>query len=308
MALNRMPARHPEMPSGTEVAAFRTHQEASAAVERLADNQFPINTVTIVGSDLHMAEKVLTKLTPAKVALTGATQGLTWGLFMAIFTILFYPQAVALVPIIAIVVGVLLGMILSTASWSLNKNRGTFAAQSSLVATRYAVLVTEMPDRAFNILAGMPGNMSSQPRRPTRREPARVHAPARTDFSAPAETRDTAAGGPVRGEGEGGGATPDGARWDNVSGGGSQAAGTGGAGSAAGTGGAESTTGAGVAAGGASVGGTGGAGGAEQSPGTAADAGLKKPTEYGSRPDEVPRFGVRLSDMERERQGGDSAS
>ncbi len=265
MAFNRMPARHPEMPSGTEVAAFRTHQEASAAVEKLADNQFPINTVTIVGSDLHMAEKVLTKLTPAKVALTGATQGLTWGLFMAIFVILFYPQAVAFVPMIAIVVGVLLGMLLSTAAWALNKNRGTFAAQSSLVATRYAILVTEMPDRAFNILAGMPGNMSSQPRRPVRREPARTYTHGGADFSAPAQsTRSTPVSSSVRGEGDG---DEDGTRWDSV------------------------------------------AGQPRQTADTPAERGERKPTEYGSRPDEVPRFGVRISDAERERrQSQDSDS
>lgn len=258
MASNRLSVKHPQMPSGTEVAAFRTHEEASAAVERLAENQFPITTVTIVGSDLHMTEKVLTKLTPAKVALTGATQGLTWGLFMAIFSILFYPQAAAIVPLIAIVVGILLGMLLSTTSWALSKSRGSFAAQSGLVATRYAILVTEMPDRAFTILSGMPGNLSSQPRRPVRRD--HVTALGSPDFSAPPVPEPTAGEERVV-------AAP---RWDNVSH-------------------APNAT--------------------ESAPvqqGQTNEGAETKPTEYGSRPDEAPRFGVRVSDVERERMKTDS--
>lgn len=258
MASNRLSVKHPQMPSGTEVAAFRTHEEASRAVERLAENQFPITAVTIVGSDLHMTEKVLTKLTPAKVALTGATQGLTWGLFMGIFTILFYPQAAAVVPLIAIVVGILLGMLLSTTSWALSKNRGSFAAQSGLVATRYAILVTEMPDRAFNILSGMPGNLSSQPRRPVRREHAGTGMGS-PDFSAP-PTPDAATAG------EGVVAGP---RWDNVS---------------------HSPIGAGSTP-------------AQQTQPKEGEE--TKPTEYGSRPDEAPRFGVRVSDLEREQMKTD---
>lgn len=260
MASNRLSVKHPQMPTGTEVAAFRTHQEASGAVERLAENQFPITAVTIVGSDLHMAEKVLTKLTPAKVALTGATQGLTWGLFMGIFAILFYPQAPALVPLIAIVVGVLLGMVLSTTAWALSKNRGSFAAQSGLVASRYAILVTEMPDRAFSILSSMPGNLSSQPRRPARREHAGTSGVGSPDFSAP-PTPDAA---PLAGD------AGAGVQWDNVS---------------------HSPMGAGSTP-------------APQS--QPKDGAETKPTEYGSRADEAPRFGVRVSDAERERMKTDT--
>lgn len=170
MPRNIMSQRSPQMPSGTEVAAFRTHEEATAAVERLADEGFPLPAVTIVGSDLHLAERIMGKMTPAKVAISGAAQGLTWGLMMAIFSILFYPGANFIIPLILVCAGVLIGMIISTVAWAMSKSRGNFAVQSTMVATRYAVLVAEMPDRAFRLLSGMPGNLTGQPRRPSRRD------------------------------------------------------------------------------------------------------------------------------------------
>lgn len=162
--------RHPQLPTGTEVAAYRTHEEAAAAVEKLAENQFPLASVTIVGSNLHLVERVLERLTPARVARAGATQGLTWGLLMALFSILFYPQAATVIPVVLIVVGVLIGMLFTMLSWAVSRHRGTYAAESSLVASRYAVLVSEMPDKAFALLTGTPGNLAATPRRPVRRD------------------------------------------------------------------------------------------------------------------------------------------
>lgn len=228
MPRNIVSSRSPQMPVGTEVAAFRTHAEATAAVEKLSEEQFPLTSVTIVGSDLHMAEQILGRMTPARVALTGATQGLTWGLLMALFSLLLYPQAGAIIPAILIVVGILLGVFITMISWALRKNRGSFAAQSTLVASRYAVLVSEMPDRAFTLLSGIPGNLTSSPRRPVRREDYPRHQVVAT----PQEP------------------TPGDPRWSQVS--------------------PEVP--------------------AQQDP----QVGPLKPTEYGSRRDEVPRFGVRL--------------
>lgn len=249
----RMSSRHPQMPQGTEIAAFKTHEEASDAVEVLAENQFPLTTVTIVGSDLHLAEKIVGRLTPARVALTGATQGLTWGLMMAVFSILFYPQAAALIPVVLIVVGVLLGMVINTAAWAMSAKRGKFAAQSSLVASRYAILVTEMPDRAFNLLSRLPGNLTAGPRRPVRRDAERVRAPggeaAASGLAAPT-SRDVASSSSDPGT------LAPGSRAEGYA------------------------------------------------PQSVAEKSSEPsgPTEYGSRPDEQPRFGVRLSPDQRPSQ------
>ncbi len=231
MARNIISKRSPQMPVGTEVAAFRTHEEATKAVEKLAEEQFPLPSVTIVGSDLHLAERIIGRMTPAKVAMAGATQGLTWGLMMAVFSILFYPQANAALPVVLIVTGILIGVLVTTVAWALSKSRGSFAVQTSMVASRYAVLVSEMPDKAFTLLAHQPGNLAASPRRPVRRsEP--VHTREVDSYSAETEKI---------GEDE---------RWTAVA--------------------------------------------VEEEVVSAPS----KPTEYGSRPDEAPRFGVRLSDRD----------
>lgn len=190
MARNMLTQSSPKMPSGTEVAAFRTHEEATAAVEVLAKDGFPLTAVTVVGSDLHLAERIIGKMTPTKVAISGATQGLMWGLMMGIFSMLFYTEATFLVPLILVCAGVLLGMVISVVGWSLSKNRGSFAVQSTMVATRYAVLVAQMPDRAFKLLAHVPGNIAGQPRRPVRRgeagESGAPHSSGQGRPSAPA--------------------------------------------------------------------------------------------------------------------------
>lgn len=249
MARNIVSTSSPRMPVGTEVAAFRTHEEATAAVELLSENQIPIAGVTIVGSDLHLAERILGRMTPGRVALTGATQGLTWGLLMGVFSILFYPGAPVIIPITLIAVGVLLGVLITSISWAMRKKRSNFVAQSTMVASRYAILVEEMPDRAFSVLAGVPGNMAGQPRRPVRREGAERLSPIPVTPPAPQATE--VLGGTPEARAYGEGAT-------------------------------ESTA------------------ASETEP-----AEPQGPTGYGSRPDEAPRFGVRLSDVQKPEEPND---
>lgn len=164
-----MVGKYPTMPNGTEVAAYRSYDEAVDAVERLSAADFPLNTVTIVGSDLHMVETVLGKLTPGKIALGGATQGLTWGLLMGLFSILLFKDSSPLIPIFAILIGVLGGILLSVLGWSTTRNRRDFAARSQMVATRYALLVSEQTDKAFQLLQGTTGNLAQRPKTRVRR-------------------------------------------------------------------------------------------------------------------------------------------
>ncbi len=157
-----------QMPAGTQVALYKTHQEASAAVDKLGEEDFPLAAVTIAGSDLHVVEQVMGRLTPARVALTGAGQGLTWGLLMGFFSLLAWPTAGVYIAMIAVAMGVLIGVLLNVVMWAASRNKRTFYSRSSMVASRYAVLVTEQVDRAFKILSGSPGNISEGPKRPSR--------------------------------------------------------------------------------------------------------------------------------------------
>src|SRR5690625_5951628 len=72
----------PILPRGEELAAFETYLEAQRAVDFLSDKEFPVQHVTIVGSDLRMVERVTGRLTYARVALAGALSGALFGLFV----------------------------------------------------------------------------------------------------------------------------------------------------------------------------------------------------------------------------------
>ena len=45
----------PVMPSGTEIASYRTYAEAQAAVDFLSDEEFDVKSITIVGIPVAIA-------------------------------------------------------------------------------------------------------------------------------------------------------------------------------------------------------------------------------------------------------------
>lgn len=173
MSNNRAVSREmPTLPTGTEVASYGQYDQAVAAVAALAESQFPLQSVSIVGTDLHMVERVVGKVTPARVALVGAGQGLSWGLLLALMVMLFADKYSVIIPLLAIGAGIGVGMLTAVLSWSGQRGRRSFAAQSQLVATRYALLVSEQTDRAYQLLQGSQGNLNRVQRRRVRRPEA----------------------------------------------------------------------------------------------------------------------------------------
>ena len=188
--------RYPTMPVGIEVAAFETYEAATAGVSRLADVDFPLPAVSIVGSGVHLAEQITGRLTPGRVALAGATQGLTWGLLLGLTMALLGGQDSPVFPVAAIIAMVALGMVFSLVSWASSKPRRQFTLRSQVVATRYAVLVAQQPDWAYNVLQDADGNLlRSRAARPVRSAaPVPTNPAAAVPASGP-DRRET--GGPL---------------------------------------------------------------------------------------------------------------
>lgn len=151
----RLNGPYPEMPKGTEVGSFNSYDSAAQAVERLGEAGFPLASITIVGSDLHIAEDIVGKLTPAKVALAGATQGLAWGIAFGLMLFVLMGNTAGFYPLFGVALGVLLGIVMTVAPWALNQKKRGFASRSQLVASRYALLVSEQADLAFRLLQEM---------------------------------------------------------------------------------------------------------------------------------------------------------
>lgn len=150
MTMNRTARvpRVPTLPTGEQVASFGTYLEAQQAVDYLADKQFPVQSVTIVGTDLRMVERVTGRLTYSRVALAGLATGAWFGLFVGLLLSIFSAADQVWLPIFpAIAIGAAFGILFSVISYALTGGRRDFTSSSQIVAAAYALLCT--PEHAF---------------------------------------------------------------------------------------------------------------------------------------------------------------
>lgn len=132
----------PTPPTGWPIGSYTQYEDAQRAVDFLADNNFEVSTVTIVGVDLMLVERVIARLTWGRVLAGGAASGAWFGLFVGIFFSLFSSQtANTFVPIlVGLVIGVVFGVVFAAAGYATARGRRDFSSSSQLVAGRYDVL------------------------------------------------------------------------------------------------------------------------------------------------------------------------
>lgn len=168
------------LPNGTEVASYATYAEAQAGVDYLVEKGFNVRDITIVGTDLHMVEHITGRLSPLRVAFSGASSGLMWGGFFGLLMSFANQGLPGLVWVaIGAAGGALVGMAMALLSYVLRGGSRDFVSHSHVIASRYAVLASSSAQQAFDLLQKTPGNQ----RRPA---PAPVRASRRND-GAPTE-------------------------------------------------------------------------------------------------------------------------
>ena len=147
--------QYSDVPRGQVVGTYDTYAEAQRAVDFLSDEQFPVQHVSIVGSDLKMVENVLGRLTRGRAALAGAASGAWFGLFVGILLSLFASNntnAFGLV-IAALLYGAVFGAIFGFVGHALSRGKRDFTSKSKIVASSYQVHCTwAEADRAREIL------------------------------------------------------------------------------------------------------------------------------------------------------------
>src|SRR5215218_9058114 len=74
---------------GVQVGSYDSYEQAQAAVDYLSDEKFPVENVTIVGSDLRQIEQVTGRLTTGRAMAAGAAAGAWWGLFVGLLLGIF---------------------------------------------------------------------------------------------------------------------------------------------------------------------------------------------------------------------------
>ena len=121
----------PTPPTGWVVASYATYLEAQRAVDHLADHDFPVEKVTIVGVDLMQVERVMGRLSWGRVLLSGLMTGVWFGLF------------------IGLMLGIFATEVLGPGLYAATRGQRDFASTSQLVANRYDILCE--PDGAEKV-------------------------------------------------------------------------------------------------------------------------------------------------------------
>ena len=132
-------ARLPMLPDGWPVSSYNTYKDVQQAVDYLADNDFPVQGITIVGIDPVLLERVDAHLTWRRVLTTGTMSGAWLGLFVGLLLSLFTVGG-PLPIMIGLFSGVAFGLASASARYASARRQRNFVSHSQLVARRYDVL------------------------------------------------------------------------------------------------------------------------------------------------------------------------
>jgi hypothetical protein len=122
------------------VGSYAKYEEAQRAVDHLADNDFPVGDVTIVGVDLMLVERVIGRLTWGRVLATGAASGAWLGLFVGVVLSLFSATGSIGAILLGLGLGIVFGIVSGAITYGASRGRRDFTSSSQLVAGRYDVL------------------------------------------------------------------------------------------------------------------------------------------------------------------------
>lgn len=178
------------LPRGEVLGRYQSYLDAQKVVDYLADNDFPVANVSIIGNDLKSVERVTAKLSYPKVALAGAAQGAMFGIFVGLLLSIFTPSGGMAQIVSSVGLGMAIWMIVGVVGYSFRKGKRDFASSSQVMAGYYDVVVGfEHSAAARQLAAKLPmsageaqrpasawgqGNGSAKPSRPA--EPA-AHRP-----------------------------------------------------------------------------------------------------------------------------------
>lgn len=140
------------------VASFATYQEAERAVDRLADLDFPIERVAIIGQDLETVEQVTGKMDYPRAAwrgaLSGAVPGALIGWIFGIFDWVDPIIAGLLLALYGLLIGAVIGAVISVIVYALQRGRRDFSSVTFMRPRRYEVVVDdEVADQAARLIA-----------------------------------------------------------------------------------------------------------------------------------------------------------
>jgi hypothetical protein len=127
---------------GVQVGSYDSYEQAQAAVDYLSDEKFPVENVTIIGSDLRMIERVTGRLTMGRAIAAGAAGGAWWGLFVGLLLGIFTADGGAWIGTVlgGLLIGLAFGAAFGGMGYAATRGRRDFTSTSKIVASRYDVM------------------------------------------------------------------------------------------------------------------------------------------------------------------------
>ena len=141
------------------LGVYDDYAEAQKAVDHLADHEFPVQNVLIVGTELRQVERVTGRLTWGRVLSAGAASGAWFGIFIGLLLSLFSEGSSALVTVLGgLLFGLAFGAVSAAIGYGATRGQRDFSSVQKVVATKYEVLVEHkfLADGQA-LLAKMPG-------------------------------------------------------------------------------------------------------------------------------------------------------
>ncbi|GAA1776194.1 general stress protein [Luedemannella helvata] len=144
------------------VATYTDYPTAQRAVDYLSDNGFPVDRVSIVGTNVRLVENVLGRLTTGRAAAAGALSGGWFGLFVGLLLSIFTTgSSWWAVLVAAVLIGVVWGAIFGGVGHAMTRGQRDFTSVKSLEAAEYGISVpADLADEARAQLTRMTWNAS----------------------------------------------------------------------------------------------------------------------------------------------------
>jgi hypothetical protein len=159
MSLPHQPSSIFELKFPQSVGIYQTYADAQKAVDYLADQRFEVQNLAIVGTDLKSVERVLGRRSWGTVIVQGLQSGLSTGLLVGVLLLIFTkPGSVLLLLLVALAIGIVLGIVFNAAAYAMTGGRRDFTSVTQTVATKYEVLCEhKVAAQAREMLQQMPG-------------------------------------------------------------------------------------------------------------------------------------------------------
>ncbi|UOY04022.1 general stress protein [Blastococcus sp. PRF04-17] len=127
---------------GVQVGSYDSYEQAQSAVDYLADQKFPVENVTIIGTDLRMIETVTGRLTMGRALAAGAAGGAWWGLFVGLLLGIFSADGGQWVGSVltGLLIGLAFGAVFGATGYAMTRGRRDFTSTSKIRASRYDVM------------------------------------------------------------------------------------------------------------------------------------------------------------------------